>query len=74
MRAVNRFKERSLAERRALADIAVTSAAADGRLDVTAIKVLGKETRASLCTERCVRTSSAGVVGRPPRGRDFQRQ
>ncbi len=42
VRAVGRFKDRSLAERRKLADIAVTSAAADGHLDVTEIKILEK--------------------------------
>jgi tellurite resistance protein len=42
VRAVSRFKDRSLDERRALADIAVTAAAADGHLDVAEIKVLEK--------------------------------
>jgi hypothetical protein len=42
VRAVGRFKDRSLDERRALADIAVTAAATDGHLDVAEIKVLEK--------------------------------
>lgn len=42
VRTVARFKERSLDERKVLADRAVSSAAANGHLDVTEIKVLEK--------------------------------
>jgi tellurite resistance protein len=41
-RSVTRFKDRALSERKALAEIAVSSAAADGHLDVTEIKLLEK--------------------------------
>lgn len=42
VRTVARFKERSLDERKVLVDRAVSSAAANGHLDVTEIKVLEK--------------------------------
>lgn len=46
MRVVNRFKDRSVTERKVLAEIAVTAAAANGRLDVTELRVLEKTYKA----------------------------
>jgi len=46
LRAVNRFKNRSIAERKALADVAVTTATVTGRLDPAEIRVLEKTYKA----------------------------
>jgi tellurite resistance protein len=44
-RAIGRFKERSLSERKAIANVAVMSAAANGHLDVSEIKLLERTYR-----------------------------